>query len=129
MDPVKYERIRKVATVCAWCYFFYMAYMLLSPAPVIPPPVRFFSCVVHVLAFVVLGFLVGVSRRRWTWNSWFVLLMVWGVGSEFLQRYTGRCFEWQDIIQNVCGITAGLFAAWVLRRFWFDLSNKGSKHD
>ena len=124
MNPSKYRRIRLIATICAWCYFLYMAYMLLYPIPQIPKPARYVFDVIHFLAFVVLGVLVGVALRRLRLKPWFILLVVWGVGSEILQRYTGRFCEFQDMVQNVLGAGAGFYAAWLLRRFWFERPSK-----
>ncbi len=119
MNPVTYERIRKVAAFCAWCYFIYLAYMLLHPIPHIPKPAEYVFDAIHFLAFAVLGFLVGAARRRFAFFSLLFLLSLWGVGSEFLQSYTGRYCEFQDMVQNVCGTATGLLFAWFFRRVFF----------
>lgn len=121
------ERTRKAAIICALCYFVYLAYMLLHPIPPVPYVPYVFS-VIHFLAFVVLGGLVGLARRRWSSIVWFFLLALWGIGSELLQNFTGRFCEWQDMVQNVLGIAAGLFIAWLLRYYLLN-ARKSDAHD
>ena len=90
--------------------------MLLHPVPPVPPPMRYAFSFVHFLAFMILGFLVGLSRNVWSSYRWFVLLLLWCVGSEILQRYTGRCCETVDMFQNATGSAFGLLcAAWTRR--------------
>lgn len=120
------ERIRKIVAVLAGAYFVWMAYMLLTPAPEIPP-IGFAIDFLHLGAFGVLGLGVGLARRNWTPWRWRVLLLLWAVGSECLQEYTGRCFQLVDIFQNVVGILLGLEAGRLLR-LWTRKSTVDSKN-
>lgn len=114
------ERIRKKVAYITGAYFIWMAYMLLTPRPDIPP-IGFAIDFLHLGAFGVLGIGVGIARRNWTPGRWRVLLLLWAVGSECLQELgrrflnTGRYFELVDIFQNVVGILLGLEAG---RLFW-----------
>ncbi len=118
MTAERFGKIRKWILGVAWVYFFYTAYMLLSPRPYILPPMYYVFNIIHFGAFVVLGGLVGLARVKWSSRFWWLLLVFWGCGSEYIQRYTGRCFQYGDMIQNVCGISFGLYAAFLLR-FYF----------
>ena len=111
----RYERFRRFCVVAGWLYFCFMAYMLLHPRPPIPPIARFNFGYVHFCAFIVLGAIVGLARKKTSSYYWFGILFVWCAGSEFLQRYTGRNFELRDIIQNTLGVGVGLPIGAVLR--------------
>ena len=116
----RYEPQRRAALIVGWLYFVFMAYMLLHPMPPTEFIPEFAFSWIHFLAFVALGAFVGLARRRLCVFAWLALLLAWGVGSEFLQRYTGRYFEVGDIIQNVCGVSIGLFSSWALRKYWLE---------
>ncbi len=113
MDAPLYARIRKPLTLITRVYFLYMVYALLWPRPYVPHEVKF--SLTHFCAFGVLAGMVFLVRARWSRLVWFALLLLWGVSSEFLQRYTGRCFEWLDMAQNVAGTTTGIICAIGLR--------------
>jgi len=120
------ERIRKIVAVLTSAYFIWMAYMLLTPAPEVPR-VGIAIDFLHVIAFFALAFGVGLARRNWKPGRWRVLLLLWAVGSECLQEYTGRCFQLVDIFQNVVGVLLGLEAGRFLR-LWTRKSNVDSKN-
>lgn len=105
------EFLRRNLTLLGFLYFLFMAYMLLSPLPPTSYIPDYTFSIIHFLAFTLLGLFVGFSRRRWNVWSWAVLLVIWGVGSEFLQRYTGRFCEVGDMIQNAVGSNFGLWIA------------------
>lgn len=108
------ERIRKIVAVLSGTYFIWMAYMLLTPSPEVPP-IGIAIDFLHLGAFGVLGLGVGLARRNWTPRRWRALLLLWAVGSECLQIYTGRYFQFIDIFQNVLGILLGLEAGRLIR--------------
>lgn len=127
MDANLRERIRIIVAYLTGTYFIWMAYMLLTPRPPVPE-VGFSLDFLHLAAFGVLGLGVGLARRRWTRGRWRVLLLLWALGSECLQIFTGRYFELVDIFQNVVGILLGLEAG-RLFRFWLRKSDGDSKND
>lgn len=114
MNEKKRERIRISVAYLTGVYFIWMAYMLLTPRPEMPP-LGFALDFLHLGAFGVLGIGVGVARKNWSTGRWRVLLLLWAVGSECLQILTGRYFELIDIAQNVVGILLGLEAGRLLR--------------
>lgn len=116
MNAESRRRIKIIVAYLTGAYFIWMAYMLLTPRPEVPP-IGFAVDFLHLGAFGVLGIGVGLARRRWSTERWRVLLLVWAVGSECLQILTGRYFELIDICQNVVGILLGLEAARRLRRW------------
>lgn len=118
----QYESVRKPANVVAWLYFIFMAYMLLNPQPPIEFIPEYTFSWLHFLAFSALGVLVGLARRNASWLYLLALLWGWSVGSECLQPYTGRYFEFLDIVQNVVGSTSGLFVVWLVRRLGIERS-------
>ena len=114
MNEKKRERIRISVAYLTGVYFIWMAYMLLTPRPEMPP-LGFALDFLHLGAFGVLGIGVGLARKNWSTGRWRVLLLLWAVGSECLQIFTGRYFELIDIAQNVVGILLGLEAGRLLR--------------
>lgn len=108
------SRIRLIVAYLNGAYFIWMAYMLLTPKPEVPP-LGFAIDFLHLGAFGVLGLGVGLARRNWTTGRWRALLLLWAVGSECLQILTGRYFELIDIFQNVVGILLGLEAGRLIR--------------
>lgn len=116
MNAEKRNRIRVIVAYLTAAYFIWMAYMLLTPRPEVPP-IGFAVDFLHLGAFGVLGLGVGLARRRWTPAFWRVLLLLWAVNSECLQILTGRCFEYQDIGQNAVGVLLGLEAGRLVRRW------------
>lgn len=115
MNEKKRERIRISVAYLTGVYFIWMAYMLLTPRPEVPP-LGFALDFLHLGAFGVLGIGVGLARKNWSTGRWRVLLLLWAVGSECLQILTGRYFELIDIAQNVVGILLGLEAGRLVRR-------------
>ncbi|MDO5310263.1 MAG: NUDIX domain-containing protein [Planctomycetia bacterium] len=108
--------LRLILIILTWVYFFYMAYMLLTPHPGTPKAFTPLSSVLHLGAFGTLGLLTELSRRVWRVQRWYLLLLVWSVLSEVLQIFTGRCFEWGDIVQNIVGTSLGCgVAIWIKR--------------
>ena len=108
------ERIRIVVAYLTGAYFIWMAYMLLTPRPPVPK-VGFAIDFLHLGAFGVLGGGVALARKNWSTGRWRALLLLWAVGSECLQIFTGRYFEAVDIFQNVVGMLLGLEAGRLLR--------------
>ena len=129
MDSPLYERIRKPLLYLAWIYYAYMVYALLWPRPRVPKELKF--SLTHFLAFAVLAGAVFLVRKNWRRSVWLVLLLLWSCGSEYIQRYTGRYFEWSDMAQNVLGTICGAFCAIRLRaglnRFWRFTPVKGAR--
>lgn len=121
------SRIRLIVAYLNGAYFIWMAYMLLTPKPEVPP-LGFAIDFLHLGAFGVLGLGVGLARRNWTTGRWRALLLLWAVGSECLQILTGRYFELIDIFQNVVGILLGLEAGRLIR-LWTRKSNVELKND
>lgn len=127
MNANKRKRIRIIVAYLNGAYFIWMAYMLLTPKPEVPP-LGFAIDFLHLGAFGVLGLGVGLARRNWTTGRWRALLLLWAVGSECLQILTGRYFELIDIFQNVVGILLGLEAGRLIR-LWTRKSNVELKND
>lgn len=127
MNANKRKRIRIIVAYLNGAYFIWMAYMLLTPKPEVPP-LGFAIDFLHLGAFGVLGLGVGLARRNWTTGRWRALLLLWTVGSECLQILTGRYFELIDIFQNVVGILLGLEAGRLIR-LWTRKSNVELKND
>ena len=123
MNDNSRERIRVIVAYLTGAYFIWMAYMLLAPRPEVPP-MGFAIEFLHVIAFSVLALGVGLARRNWLTGRWRVLLLLWAVGSEFLQILTGRYFEWIDIAQNVVGVFLGLEAGRLFRIWSRKLSER-----
>ncbi len=113
----QYERLRTPAIVVAWLYFLFMAFMLLQPKP----PTEFIPdesfSIIHFLAFLALGLLVGAAQTKWSRFVWLALMFAWGAGSEIIQPYVGRFYEFQDIVQNVIGAALGLGLACLAKRY------------
>lgn len=108
------ERIRLIVAYFTGAYFWWMAYMLLTPRPNVRKISFGFDLVLMLLhfgAFFILAFGVGLSRRKWSARRWRAALLLWAVASEFLQILTGRFFEFRDIFQNALGVFVGLEAA------------------
>lgn len=126
MNDKMRERIRAWVAWATSAYFIWMAYMLLTPKPEVPP-IGFAINFLHLGAFGVLGLGVGLARRKWSTGRWRVALLLWAVGSECLQILTGRCFQLVDIFQNVVGILLGLEAGRLLR-LWTRKSNVDLKN-
>lgn len=118
MTPDKYERFRKRIVLLAWAYFIFMAFMLLHPRPPMPRlPFQLMIKTTHLCAFGVFACLIGLARSRWSLGVWTALAILWSAGSECLQIFTGRYFEWFDIVQNLCGCALGLtLSTWARRR-------------
>lgn len=114
MKTILRERIRIIVACFSGAYFIWMAYMLLTPQPPVP---EIGSAIdfLHLGAFGALGVGVGLSRRKWSTKTWRFALLGWAVGSECLQFFTGRCFEFIDIFQNVVGILLGLEVGRLIR--------------
>ncbi len=95
-------------------YFLFMLLMLLHPDPWslfgihrLPEVLNGFFSVVHFLIFVVLAFGVECGRIRWSRSCWVVILLIVGPSLEGIQNYTGRSFEWIDLVENISGILCG----------------------
>lgn len=116
MRPDQYEHFRRPLLAVTWAYFLYMVYALLSPRPLVPPHTKLIFSFSHLCSFAVLACLITLVYARWRFALWAILLLFWCVASEILQRYTGRCFEYTDIVQNVIGTGLGLAVGLALRR-------------
>lgn len=81
---------------------------LISKVP-INVPVQFSDKVGHIIAYAVLmGWFVQLFRNRRVLLLHAVLLVGLGIGLEFLQGYTGRHFEYADMVANTIGVLLGL---------------------
>lgn len=72
-------------------------------------PLRYGDKFGHVLAYgVLMGWFVQLyqSRRMLLWHGLSFVAM--GVGLEYLQRYSGRYFEYADMAANASGVLLGL---------------------
>ena len=114
MRKTTQEILRRNLSRLGFLYFLFMAYMLLNPCPPTSFIPDYTFSIIHFLAFTLLGLFVGFSRLRWNVWLWSFLLVVWSVGSEFLQRYTGRSCEVGDMIQNTVGSNLGLLISTLL---------------
>ncbi|MGI5832831.1 MAG: VanZ family protein [Thermoguttaceae bacterium] len=104
-------RLLTVCRIVAACYFLFTLYALFSPNPHLEKiGITTFS-LIHTAAFFVLGFLFELARRRFPRRILYLLLILYGPLTEFLQPLTGRFFEWTDILEDIIGVSLGLWAA------------------
>ena len=75
----------------------------------------------HLVIFTLLGFLVELSREKKSMLFWIIVLILYSVVTEVLQGLLSpicyRCFDWEDICQNVLGVLFGTFAGYYCRRY------------
>lgn len=84
-----------------------IALSLISKVP-IHIPVQYSDKVGHVIAYTVLmGWFVQLFQSRKILLLHAVFLIAMGVGLEFLQGYSGRHFEYADMLANCMGVVLG----------------------
>jgi len=86
-----------VAVVC---------WFTLTPAPPQPPSFLIWDKAQHLVAYTGLMYWFGQAfMRHWRWPLVLILL---GIGLEFLQNLTGRHFDPFDMLANSLGVVLGL---------------------
>lgn len=83
---------------------------ILSLAPIgkhVPQPIKGSDLIYHAIAYAALAFLFlkGFPSQL---KKVIILLFLQGVLVEVIQPYTGRYFEWWDMVANSIGIAVGL---------------------
>lgn len=102
-------RFTKLWLVLGWLIVLGVIYLSLTAKPPIYIPVRFGDKVGHLVAYAVLmGWFVQLFQKRALLLVHALLLVALGVGLEFLQGYSGRHFEYGDMLANSCGVLLGL---------------------
>ncbi len=95
-------RWRPFWLAAAWSLLVVVLTLSLMPKPPALPDVAFSDKYGHLLAYGSLMFCFGqLYPRRWLVA---LLLVVMGVGVEFLQQLTGRWFELADMLANTLGV-------------------------
>ena len=76
--------------------------------------------VVHLCIFAFLGFSVLMSFKKLNIAYFFVIIFIYGLGTEVLQEIThmGRSFELLDILADIVGGTLGLITYRILLKFF-----------
>jgi VanZ family protein len=93
-------------------------WLALSPQPVALPDAPLSDKWAHLLAYLVLAFLVDASwpDQRFTWPKWSSLL-VYGLAIELLQtQIPNRVFSVGDMVANAAGVALYAFGALHLLR-------------
>lgn len=107
-----------VTRTAAVCYFIFTLYALFSPHPHLERiGIPSFS-VIHTVAFLVLGGIFELARGKYSFWKLYILLFLYGPLTECLQPLTGRYFEWNDILEDCLGVTAGVLIALKLKNLW-----------
>jgi len=105
MRPLRYFRWW---LLLGWLIVLAVVYLSLSTRPAIDIPVRFGDKVGHFLAYgVLMGWFVQLYQSRILLLLHAALLVLLGVGLEFLQGYSGRYFEYADMAANSAGVLVG----------------------
>ncbi len=118
------KRNRKIYFYCwrviAVGYLFFSCFMLLYPLPhkILPKDFISFSWL-HFAAFAFLGFAFEMGRLRFSLLVMTVLLLLYGPITEWLQPFTGRYFEWIDIVEDTLGVLAGIGLGLGIKRIPF----------
>ncbi|MDO4574373.1 MAG: VanZ family protein [Planctomycetia bacterium] len=77
----------------------------------------------HVAVFILLGVLGMVSHyRRPGWL--FVVFLLYAGITEYLQGFTGRCPDWNDVLNNSLGLMYGCGGWWICRKLPHGLRRK-----
>lgn len=82
-----------------------------------PPTVDFESSdkVGHFLSYAGLMFWFALLYRRTPTRAWYAIgFVAMGIAIEFIQPYTGRDFEWADMLADGVGVVLGWGAALVV---------------
>lgn len=77
----------------------------------------------HVAAFILLGVLGMVSRYRHPGLLLVVFLLYAGI-TEYLQGFTGRYPDWNDVLNNSLGLLYGCGGWWICTRLPHGLRRK-----
>jgi VanZ family protein len=88
----------------AWGYTTLITAMLLVPMPSDPAPkVPGLDKLVHVALFLLLGWVWHLAARPK--KVWFLALgFIYGLAIEILQQFTGRSFEYLDLVADSVGL-------------------------
>ena len=116
---------RKVAVGLLAVYWPALAIFSHVPVPMWVRKAGVSDKVLHLLAYMILAFLlwcavardVRLGRRRA--RAWWVFLVVvlYGAADEVVQGYVGRSCDIMDFVADLAGTLAGLFVFWFLP-FW-----------
>lgn len=113
-----------VFRILLFLYFCFLLLMLLHPDPwtLFGFPPRVVSLVshfsfLHCLIFAVLSFGTEMLRPKNGSVLFLTFLLLFCFISEILQTYTGRQFEFIDILQNAIGLLSGFCIARNLRHY------------
>jgi VanZ family protein len=91
-----------------WLAVVVVIYLSLTSHP-ITVPLRYGDKFGHLLAYgVLMSWFVQLYQRRGMLLLHALLFIVTGVVMEFLQGYTGRYFEYADMVANTAGVVLGL---------------------
>jgi len=73
----------------------------------------------HFMTFVLLGFLVELSREKRSLRFWVSILVLYSVATEVLQGLLNpichRFFTWDDLCQNILGVFLGVAVGYYFR--------------
>ncbi len=106
MRPLRYY---KLWLLVGWLAVLAVVYLSLTSQPLVEIPVRFGDKWGHLLAYgILMGWFVQLYQSRGMLVLHALLLILLGVALEFLQGYSGRYFEYADMVANSCGVMAGL---------------------
>jgi len=88
---------------------------------VVLTPVGIVRSYVHLFAFILLGFLVELSREKRSILFWVGLLVVYSFATEvaqgLLSPICNRTFAWEDFLQDVLGVLLGTAIGHYCRSF------------
>ena len=84
-------------------------------------PVGMLREYVHMFAFVLLGFLVELSRQKRSILFWIGILVVYSFATEVVQGLLNsichRTFDWKDLLQDTVGVLLGTAVGHYCRPF------------
>ena len=88
-------------------YLAFLSYICLTPIEVANlPEIPFLDKIVHIGAYIVLAYTFAELNRS---NKLIVIFcFFYGLAIELIQPYTGRFFEWADLLANSTGLIIGL---------------------
>lgn len=105
MRPLRYFRLW---LALGWLAVAVVVALSLTSHP-INVPSRYGDKWGHLLAYgVLMGWFVQLYQRRGVLLLHALFFVVLGVALEFLQGYTGRYFEYADMVANTTGVVLGL---------------------
>lgn len=114
------EKSFRVFRLITWSYVLFLTLLLWVPEPKAlivhwEPGVKTASYS-HILAFLLLGFLVELNRKKQSRFFWTTVLIGYALLTEIVQDMLPvRSFEIADLIQNFAGIFLGLWVGGLCR--------------